>query len=152
MYESVATRGYFLPFAVAPVFLLLNPGTFLQFRLTSKTRYFPMITVLFVLAIFLSLSDFLTLWRSPDSYHFTVWKNLLFLVIPLPSLYYFWKYMGDFVFQGGYLWYNLTPMNLAPLTMANLPSVQITAALALTGAVVRYIVSERLRKESMQHL
>ena len=150
-YEALSPGNHYLPFVIAPLFLFLNPGTLIKFRLTSRTRYFPMVAVLFGSSFLLSVLDFADLYRSSGSV-FLLGKNLLLLMIPAPSLFFFALYMATLSAQDGFLWSNLTPINLAPLALSDLFSVQITAVLAIAAAVTRYLIAERIRKASLQHI
>jgi len=136
---------------ISPIWLLLNPDTYLFKWLNSQNRYFPLALVLSVGYTFLSFIDLYNLWFEEVSW-FYFSKNLFLSCVSLPSLYYIVKYLGDFHVQDNFLWYNLSPINLLSILFCDLLSGQLLALFAVSGAILRYVVSERIRKASLRYL
>jgi len=146
---SLATTS--LPFLVAPFFLFLNPGYLFKLKTATRSRYLPMALVLFGYAVAISLADVHSLWLVEGT-RFQLLKNALFALLPLPSLLFFAKFLNDSVAQDGFLWFNLTPINLVSLTLTDLFSIRLTSLLALGCSLARYLVAERVRRESLRQI
>jgi len=152
-------------FFLAPLLLLMNfSDNFMLFNsLNESNRYFPIIaaTSVFLIgsAIYdLALRNFLMSlgWISPSAplqfmvyttkWTFVAFKNLLFLIMTLPSHYYFNQFLWSFPKQTGFLWLLISPINIVPAFFANLSSIQMLGVLGLLAGAIQFLYRTQIQR------
>lgn len=161
---------------LSPILLFLNTDRYLFKQLSSRNKYFPMIVST---SIFFTMSSLNSLVLSSTTttaittstvtttaiessvmplFSFQWIKNVVLLLLALPSHYYFNRYLWNFASRqrtstsSTMEWMITIPLTILPAIFADLLAIQILAVEGFLGSLYCWIVSRQIQQAGKQYI
>eukprot|EP00742_Colponemidia_sp_Colp-10_P009350 GILJ01010188.1.p1 GENE.GILJ01010188.1~~GILJ01010188.1.p1 ORF type:complete len:1062 (+),score=129.11 GILJ01010188.1:180-3188(+) len=153
---------------LSPILLLLSRDNRLFSELTEERRYAPLaaavtglmagsiLNQLFlkqaVIMIVRTVFGRSLMWTVGSYSTFEILKNLFLMVLPLPNLILFTKFLWSSVQQNDMILLALMPLNILAVVMADFRNIQALACLSIAGGLIQLLMWRQVRRQGQRFI